>query len=245
MFSRIRSCSLWTIVALSLISLPARAQQACPPVPQVITSARGEVDLRPDRARIELSVETRASTPAAAAAENARRQRAVLDAIQRFQLGEDQIQTAALQVTPEMVYPGQGQPPKVSGYVARNSVRVDVQKLADTGPIIDTALEQGATGVGSLSFYASNVDSARHEALDKAIKAARLDAESMVRAAGYQIAGVLEISSSAPFDGPIAYADLAVSPRGMLAARAAEPTPVNPGELKVVATVTVKWSLRQ
>ena len=41
-------------------------------VPQIAVAARGEIKVTPDRANIQISVQTRAATAAAAANENAR-----------------------------------------------------------------------------------------------------------------------------------------------------------------------------
>lgn len=234
--------TLWLAAALTLGVRPACAQQAVAATPMVITVGRGEVELKPDRARIEFGVETRAPTAAAAAAENSRRQRAVLDTVQRIGIGAEQIQTSNLQVTPEMVYPGQGQPPKVSGYVARNSVRLEVLKLDQTGSLIDAALAKGATNVAGLQFYSSRATDARRDALAKAVVSARLDAEAMVKAAGYQLGALIEISSSSPSEGPM-YASMDLARPRMAAL--AEPTPVNPGELKIAEVVTVRWAIKQ
>lgn len=233
------------VAALALILPLSRAvgQQTPSTVPQVITAGRGEVDIKPDRVRMEFGVETRAASAASAAAENSRRQRAVLDTLLKLGIAHDQIQTANLQVTPEMVYPGQGQPPKLSGYVARNSVRVEVQKLEQAGVLVDAGLAKGATNITGLQFYSSRAAEARREALVRAVKAARLDAEAMATAAGYQLGALIEISSGGPSDGPIAMSmDMVRSTR---LAASAEPTPVSPGELKVVETVSVRWAVKQ
>ncbi|MHB1313510.1 MAG: SIMPL domain-containing protein [Gemmatimonadaceae bacterium] len=231
------------LVTGTLAALPSFAnaqQQAVPQVPQVVTTSRGEVDVKPDRAHIQFSVETRASTAAAAAADNSRRQRAVLDTLQKLGITVDQMQTSNLQVTPEMVYPGQGLPPKVSGYVARNSVRVDVMKLEQTGTLIDAGLAKGSTGIGGLNFYSSRAVEAHREALARAVTAARLDAEAMAKAAGLQLGGLLEITAYPSNDMPMA--DYAQA-RGMKLAAAMEPTPVNPGEIKISETVMVRWAV--
>lgn len=235
-----------TIISSSLFCAfvcvaPVAAQQVAPSVPQVVTVGRGEVDIKPDRAQVLFSVETRASTAAAAAAENSRRQRAVLDTLQRLGVAPDQLQTAYLQVTPEMVYPGQGLPPKVSGYVARNSVRVEVLKLDQTGILVDAGLAKGSTGIGGLHFYSSKAAEARREALSKAVVAARLDAEAMARAAGYQLGELLEIVSNSSSDGPVL---MGMAPRAMEASSDMGPTPVNPGEIKVSQMVTVRWAVK-
>jgi uncharacterized protein YggE len=220
---------------------PVAAQQATPPVPQVVTVGRGEVDVKPDRAQVLFSVETRASTATAAAAENSRRQRAVLDTLQRLGVAADQIQTAYLQVTPEMVYPGQGLPPKVSGYVARNSVRVEVLKLDQTGILVDAGLAKGSTGIGGLQFYSSKEAESRREALSKAVISARLDAEVMAKAAGYRLGELLEIVGNQPSGSPVF---MGMELRSAKASGDMGPTPVNPGEIKISETVTVRWAVK-
>jgi hypothetical protein len=238
---RLRQTTLWLAVAFPLALQAVSAQQGGASIPVVVTVGRGEIELKPDRAQIEFGVETRAPSAAAAAADNSRRQRAVLDTLQRVGIGAEQIQTANLQVTPEMVYPGQGQPPKISGYVARNSVRLEVLKLEQTGSLVDAALAKGATNIAGLQFYSSRAAEARREALAKAVVSARLDAEAMVKAAGYQLGAVIEISGSQS-NGPVFTSMDLARPR---MAALAEPTPVNPGELKITEVVTVRWAIKQ
>ncbi len=244
--SIIRSLSVVSALVLGLGALHpivAGAQQpSSPPVPQIVTTARGEVELKPDRASVMFTVETRASTAAAAAAENSRRQRAVIDTLQRLGVAVDKMQTSNLQVAPEMVYPGQGLPPKVSGYVASNSVRVEVLKLDQTGILIDAGLAKGASGIGGLNFFSSKSVEAHREAMARAVSAAKLDAEAMVKAAGLQLGGLLEIIASASHDFPMV--DYAPA-RQMKLSSEMGPTPVNPGELKVTETVTVRWAVRE
>jgi uncharacterized protein YggE len=209
----------------------------------VVAFGRGEVEVKPDRAQLELGVETRATTAVAASAENSRRLRAVLDALQRMGVAAEQTQTSNLQVTPEMVYPGQGQAPRVTGYVARNSVRVEILKLDQTGALVDAAIARGATNVASLQFYSSRNAEARREALARAVQAARLDAEAMAKAAGYQLGALIEIVGGSQSDGPMMLGVALARSDKMMAS--VEPTPVNPGELKIIETVTAKWAVRQ
>ena len=97
-------------------------------------------------------------------------------------------------------------------------------------------------GARMLGLAAGLARESRHP-LSRAVVAPRLDAEAMAKAAGYQIGALLEISSGAPSEGPILMSmDMM---RGAKLAAAAEPTPVNPGELKVVETVTVRWAVKQ
>ena len=98
------------------------AQQQIPqPPPAISTSGTGEVEVTPDRATLLFTVETRAQTAAAASQENARNQRQVIDALRRLGLTGDDISTMGYSVTPEQRY--DGKEPRITGYVARNTIR--------------------------------------------------------------------------------------------------------------------------
>ena len=111
------------------------AQAGSGPTPaQIVTSGIGEVRATPDRATIFVGVQTRATTAAAAAADNARRQRAILDTLRALGLGSDQLSTMNYNVSPEIQYNPNNQPPKVTGYIVTNTVRADVRRL-DAAPV--------------------------------------------------------------------------------------------------------------
>ena len=68
--------------AIASTAMRAHAQMMpAPTPPQITVSARGEVQIAPDRARVQVGVETQAKTAAAAAAENNKKQAAILAAI--------------------------------------------------------------------------------------------------------------------------------------------------------------------
>ena len=74
------------------------------PIPQISVTGRGEIKVSPDRATIQVSVQTRATTAAAAAAENATKQQSVLSALRGLGLGNDQLSTINYNVYPEQRY---------------------------------------------------------------------------------------------------------------------------------------------
>lgn len=130
----------------------------------------------------------------------------------------------------------------MSGYVARNSVQVEVLKLEQTGTLVDAGLAKGASAIGGLYFYSSKAGEMRREALAKAVVSAKLDAEAMAKAAGYQLGGLLEIIATPSTDGPLMMRMDAV--RSVNGAGSMASTPVNPGELKISETVTVRWAVK-
>src|SRR5262245_24905655 len=92
------------VFSLAVSSLPATTSlsgQATPQAPpQIVANGQAEVRVVPDRATVSIGVETRAATAAAAATENAKNQKAVIDAIRALGIPGDQIATQAFSVQP-------------------------------------------------------------------------------------------------------------------------------------------------
>lgn len=233
-----RSTMALFATAAILVAAPrvSSAQSESVRPPQIVTSGVGEARVTPDRATILIGVQSRASTASAAGADNARRQRAIIDTLRALGLPSDEIRTTNYSVSPEMQYNPGGQPPRLVGYTVSNSVSVDVRRIEDVGRIIDAALAKGANQISSLSFYSSKADSVRHVAMAEAVAKARADAETLARAAGGTLGGLLELSSSA---SPIPrFSRMAISADTPAAAR----TPIEPGQEQIEVTVTGRWA---
>jgi uncharacterized protein len=217
------------------------AQSPPPPPPQIVVSAEGETRVAPNRAYLNLGVQSRATTAAEAAADNARRQRAIIDTLRALGFRSEQISTLNYVVHPEMRYDDRGRAPEVIGYVVSNVVRVDIHQVERVGVAIDASLAKGANQVHGLDFYVSNSDEARREALAEALRRARGDAEALARAAGGRLGNLLEVASGGG-GGPIIV-------RGGVAARMdmaqAAPTPIEPGQESLRVSITTRWQLLQ
>jgi uncharacterized protein YggE len=230
----------WVLLLTSAAPLTAQVQDSrasVEPIPQIAVTGRGEVKVSPDRATIQLSVQTRAASAAAAAGENATRQESVLTALRALGLQNDQLSTINYNVYPEQRYE-QGKEPAIVAYNVTNTILVDVRTLNQVGPIIDAALSHGANMIASLQFYASNTETARRSAIATAIEKARADAEAAARAAHGSLGSLLEISIGAYSPPP---------PRPMMMARVAvgvaqmDNTPINPGEETLSVEVSTRW----
>ena len=235
---RIRTRQLAAIAALLFAPLASMAGQVAPsPTPLLSTSGQGEAKVTPDRASVMVNVQTRAATATTAAAENASRTRAVLDAIGRLGLSKEQLSTEGYTVYPEMQYDRNGGTPRVTGYVVTNTVRAETKRPEQAGAIVDAALGAGANMVNSLSFYASSIDEARRQAIAAAVASARADAEAMARAAGGTLGSLIELSTGGPTIPPRPMYDMAIRKQSMQA----EATPVNPGQQTVTVFVQARW----
>jgi uncharacterized protein YggE len=234
--ARTISCSA---LAVSSHVVPLEAQAPATGVafpPSLVTSGQAEEKVTPDRVSVLVNVQTRAATAAAAAAENSRRTRAVLDALTALGLSKDQLSTEGYTAYPEMNYDRPGNTPRVVGYVVTNSVRAESKQVNQAGPIIDAALGAGANMINGLSFYASSIEEARRTAIGAAVASARADAEAMAQAAGGNLGALLELSTQGPTIPPRPMFDLAARAKVAMA----EPTPINPGQQTVTFFVPAR-----
>jgi uncharacterized protein YggE len=204
-------------------------------IPQIVVSGHGEMKVSPDRATIQISVQTRAATAGAAATENASQEQSVLSALKALGLGADQLSTINYNVYPEQRF-DQGKEPVIVAYNVTNTILADVRKLAQVGPVIDAALAHGANMITSLQFYASNTEAARRVAITTAIEKARAEADAAARAAHGSLGTLLEINVSPSSPPP---------PQPMmmrLAAGVAQAnTPINPGDQTLSVEVNTRW----
>jgi len=232
--------ALMGVRALAPAALSAQSPASAGAVssPSLVTSGQGEAKVTPDRVSVLVNVQTRASTAAAAAATNAQRTKAVLDALGSLGLPKDQLSTEGYSAYPEMSYDRAGGTPRVTGYVVTNSVRAESKRVEQAGAIIDAALGAGANLINSLSFYASSIDEPRRQAIALAVASARADAEAMAQAAGGRLGALQELSTQGPTVPPRPMFDVAA--RGKMAM--AEQTPINPGQQTVNVFVTPRWS---
>ncbi|MEJ7760080.1 MAG: SIMPL domain-containing protein [Gemmatimonadaceae bacterium] len=231
------------LVACSLISAPLSAQNtdinaSFPSTIMVV--ARGEVKVSPDRAAIQISVQTKAPTAAAAASQNAVKLKSVIDAIRALGLAANQVTTSSYNVYPEQRYQPNREP-VIVGYNVTNTLLVEVRTLTQVGPVIDAALAKGANMVTSLQFFASNTEAARREAIALAIQKAKAEAEAAARAAGGTLGSIIEIGIGAYHPPPPRPPMMMRSTAGDVAAMA--DTPISPGEQTVAVEVTTRWSL--
>lgn len=222
---------------ISALPLAARAQAPVAAPPQIVVSANGEVRVTPDRANIQLGVETQAKTAAAASAENSRRQTAILGAIKALGIPASAITTSGYTVNPMQRWDEKERKTVIDGYQVTNLVVVLVSKVEQTGAVIDAALGAGANRVAGLSFEASDPSKAREEAITKAVTQARHEADVAARAAGGTVAEMLELTINS-YEPPRPMPMFAMA---KAASADAMPTPVSEGTLTVQVNVSTRW----
>jgi len=232
--------SLWSAALTMAVSLPLAAQEA-PPDPFLAVTGTTEARIPTDRARIEFMVETQAATAREAAAQNADRMQLVIRAVREAGRETVTVETGGYNLSPVYSRASRYQPdiPTIEAYRAANYVRVRANELARVGALIDAAIAAGSNRIASMRFEARDPEPARLEALRGAVAKAQGEAVAVAEALGVPLGMPQEVSTGADYGYPPPVMREAMA-MGM--AQAA-PTPVEPGEQIVRATVTIRYRL--
>jgi uncharacterized protein YggE len=208
-------------------------------------TVRGEAELHKPADRLQLRVGVVTEDPAATTAlqENSRRMEAVIQALEKVGLTEQEYETGHFSVRP--VYsrrPRNADPewrPQITGYEVTNSLVVRTKKLKLAGRLIEAANGAGANSI-DISFDLADPRTHRDEAISTATANARSDAATLSRAAAVQLVRVLSVNlDQAGWHPPVP-----TMARGMAMAEAAGAAPpIRPGEVTVRATVTLVYEI--
>lgn len=220
--------------ALAGVGLPeeARSDQG-PPARGITVTASGKVEAVPDRASLELGVETQASNAKDALAQNGQRLEHVLSALRKAGVGQDDLRTSQVSLWPERSSEGTA----ITGYRATNtvSVELDVEKA---GGAIDGAVGAGANVVSGPMLAVDERDALYRDALKNAVEAGRAKAEAIADAAGVKVGRVTAVVESGGYlPPPMPYA--AEAARDSIASS----TPIEPGRQEIEAMVTVTFAV--
>lgn len=222
-------------------SSPAPLSPA-PPTPQALDTTRvtvtgnATVDVPADRARLRVGVMTERATAAEASSENAEIMERVLQRVRGAAGAGARIETSGYQVAPQYSRnPGDEGGARIVAYRVMNQLVVTLEELERVGPVLDAAMAAGSNQVAGLSFFASDTESARLEAIRTATARARTEAEAVAQALGLSVlrAESVQTSSGARYRPQMEMASMAMR----------ADTPVEPGSDTVDASVTITWIL--
>jgi uncharacterized protein YggE len=229
------------IITMAMVSCAAAADTTT--TDHVIhASGTGNVIGTPDRAQITFSVQTENTDVRTAQADNAKKMAAVHDALIAAGLPNDALKTTGYNIYPIYEDKTGLLIPKVMTYRVTNSITVTLHNVSRTGEIIDIAVANGINQADSIQFMLSDQQSQvlRTAALKDAVSRARADADTVATAMGTNITGVLSADISGGYY-PVLFQNYA---NDATAKSVASPTPIQPGDITVSATVTITYTIR-
>jgi uncharacterized protein len=206
----------------------------------ITASGTGSVIGTPDRAQISLAVETENIDVKVAQAENAAIMTKVMDALKAAGIPKDALKTTGYNIYP--VYDDSKFPigQKIKAYRVTNTLTVTLHDVSRTGEVIDIGVANGINQANSIQFLLSDEQAQvlRTEALKEATDRAAADAQTVAKSLGVNISGVKTADVSQGYT-PVLFQNYAKS--DMASGAAPVPTPIQPGDITVTATVTVTY----
>lgn len=174
-------CPITMAVAIAILSLalPMSAEAQERMLQTLTVTGQGEETIPTSITRVQLGVEVRGETAAEVQQEVARRTAAVVNLLRSRNVA--QLQTTGISLQPNYDYRDNQQ--RLLGYIGTNSVsfRIDTERA---GPLIDEAIQAGATRIDGVSFIAedSAIAAAQKEALREATQDAQAQADVVLNA---------------------------------------------------------------
>lgn len=197
------------------------------------TTGTGSVDADADLAVVSVAVTATAESADAARGQVAADVQRMRTALRDAGIPDDAVTTASFAVYPDYDYEGGERTER--GFHAVHSFRIETAPDR-AGEVVDLAVGNGANEVQGVSFTLADDTRAalRTQAIERAVTAARADADAMAGAAGLSVTSVETMSTSGGFV-PVERFDVAESAGG------ADSTVFEPGPVSVSVTVQVTY----
>jgi len=229
-----------------------RAEFTSAPYARTITvEGEGKLSVKPDIARISLSVASAGKTVKAVTDDNNKKMNAVIDEMKKLGLKAEDIQTASYNLYPEydynrpVVYSDnkiavESTSPKIIGYNLTQTVEVKIRDLTKSDEVIDRSIAVGANQVGSLNFDLDDASQLKKDVRKNAFAKAREKAEEMASAAGVKLGKVVTFSEGFGGD-PMPYANFAM--KAMDSAEGSVAPSIEPGSKELNINVSVTFEI--
>lgn len=228
----------WTLIVLTLtISTADSAQERRSEIPLISVVGNGDARVAPDMATVRIGVSAR--EPTATAAQEAANTvvQKLLSSLAELGIPRKDVQTSQLQLFPQMSAAA-NEPTHVVGFVASNIVSARVENLSLIGKITDLGVAGGANTIQGVEFGLRNETPSRLRALANAVAEARQKANAIADALGVRL---LRVQGAE--EGGVRVVPPLYEARAM--AGAATATPVEPGEISITATVTLRYAIAE
>ncbi len=231
----------YVVVVALLFAAGLAAAQDKPQVKSVRVIGTAEVKVVPDRAVIQLGVETQDASASRAKQTADAKSRRILASLRANGIEEKDIQTTFLSLQPQYDY-RKGQ--RISYFVADQTLSVTVRDIFRLDSILESLIKAGGNRIDSIQYETSDLRKYRDQARELAVKAAREKAQALAGALGQEI-GKPQSIEEVP-ESTYSYVNTAalggLMPETKVPARVTGPSTA-PGQEKVSASVVVSFEL--
>ncbi|MCM3768611.1 SIMPL domain-containing protein [Neobacillus niacini] len=197
-------------------------------------TGEGSVSTSPDMSIITMGVNSEDPNLTNAQQENNEKTTKVIQSLISLGISKENIKTADYRI--EMVYDYENGKQTLRGYRVVHLLQVQNHQIERTGFIVDTAVRNGANTITHIEFKVKNPQIYYSQALALALSDAQFKAAELTREMGVKLnkvpLSIQELNQTSPII-PLQPALFAKSEAG---------TPIQPGKLKINASIQVKYS---
>ncbi len=190
----------------------------------------------PDIAILQLGVESKGATSEAARSANAEAINATVEAVKELGVAEEDVQTSNMYLRPTY-----GDAGNVTGYRMSVDMEITVRDISKAGEVIDAAIGSGSNTLDRFSYSISNESDLYGQALEAAVKSARLTAEKLAAADGRTVGKMISVTE---YGSGVVVRENPETGGGANKARAMADTTVMAGTDTISAQVEVVFELQ-
>lgn len=199
-------------------------------------TGEGAISVAPDKAELTVGVITENQQLAPGQSENNARITSIINALLQLGLSREQIKTTEFRIQPQYDY--------IEGkevfrnYKITHLLQITLPQVDTVGTVVDTAVMQGANFVGNIQFTLSHPEQVYNQALSLALLDSYQKAATLTQTMGVALCCVpqnIQELTQAP------------TPRmmyGVAPLAKSTPTPIEPGELQIVARIQAEYAYR-
>ena len=191
------------LAALLLILVSAVAVADDHAARTIAVSGFGSVETPPDRATLNLSIDARESTVAAAQERAAAVTARVLELADEMDIPDSRVDTMSATVRPEYRWNRDDNTQELIGFIAQRQMRLEIHDLDKVGAVIERAVDVGVNQVSPPRLTSSRSRDAYRDALEKAVDDARQNAGRLADSLGLTLGAAIEVSAGSPVRPPV------------------------------------------
>ena len=199
-----------------------------------------ELEVEPDIVSIHLTLETRNETAEEAQRLHNNIQDKLLTELIKLGLERKEIQTVSYNINPEYDW-NNGKREQI-GFIARESIIIEIEDFDNIGSIVDKAIDSGAY-VSWINFEISKEKQSKYKtlALEEAGKDAKIKATATAKGLGKPLGRLVSINSEEFYYNPYVYYDNAENSQ-MTGVKEAVMN-ISPRDITVRASIRVKYKV--
>lgn len=228
------------VVSLALLSATAQGADR-----MIVVTGSAEKGMDPNMVSMVVEVWSKAPTAKQAQQLAASQYKQVKKTFDDFKLKKEDVQTDNYSLNPEYIYDSKAQQNKLVGFRVVQTSVVTLRKVDEAGTFLDNLItekksQESGVNVNSINWDSDKRNDVEVSALGDAVRAAKVKAEEIAKAAGVKIKNVARISHGTSSVNP----PMPVMRNFALkAASDSAPTELSGGQIKVRVDVTAEYEI--